>query len=302
MKGWPKSQRKGEAVLKNYRAVFFDWDGTAVLSRKAPADEAINAMRPLLQKGVKLIIVSGTTLENIAAGKITEAFSKEELKNFYLGLGRGAYNYCFDDEGKPFIFKNTIPQKDTLLDIHRVCFDIHERLLKDHDLNTDIVFSRPNYCKIDLMVDNNRGEALFLQENEVEGLKGLLKEHGIEGGLNGLIQMADEEAEKYGLNVRTTCDGKYLEVGISDKSDNVNVILDKLKEEYDIKPSECAFWGDEYIGIDEGIYGSDSFMITEKSIEGDFFDVSDIPGKRPDNVKVLGGKVKTFIEFLRANH
>lgn len=81
------------------RAVFFDWDGTAVYSRKAPADAALSAMRPLLAQGVKLVIVSGTTIENIAGGQLEKWFTPEELKNLYLGLGRGAYNYAFDDEG-----------------------------------------------------------------------------------------------------------------------------------------------------------------------------------------------------------
>ena len=47
-------------MLKKYKAIFFDWDGTAVMSRRAPVDQAVAAMRPLLQKGIKLIIVSGT--------------------------------------------------------------------------------------------------------------------------------------------------------------------------------------------------------------------------------------------------
>ena len=45
-------------MQKKYKAVFFDWDGTAVFSRKAPADAAVEAMRPLLQRGVKLAIIS----------------------------------------------------------------------------------------------------------------------------------------------------------------------------------------------------------------------------------------------------
>ena len=32
--------------MKQYKAIFFDWDGTAVLSRKAPVEDAVNAMRP----------------------------------------------------------------------------------------------------------------------------------------------------------------------------------------------------------------------------------------------------------------
>ncbi len=43
---------------------------------------------------------------------------------------------------------------------------------------------------------------------------------------------------------------------------------------------------------------SDSFMYTEKSKAGDFFDVSAIEGNRPEAVKVLGGGVETFLTFF----
>ena len=48
-------------MSKKYKAIFFDWDGTAVMSRQAPVEEVVAAMKPLLQQGVKLVIVSGTT-------------------------------------------------------------------------------------------------------------------------------------------------------------------------------------------------------------------------------------------------
>ena len=38
--------------MKKYKGIFFDWDGTAVISRKAPAEEAAAAMKGLLVKGV----------------------------------------------------------------------------------------------------------------------------------------------------------------------------------------------------------------------------------------------------------
>ena len=34
---------------KKYKAIFFDWDGTAVTSRTAPVEDAVVAMKPLLQ-------------------------------------------------------------------------------------------------------------------------------------------------------------------------------------------------------------------------------------------------------------
>ena len=46
-------KEEGGRMLKKYKAVFFDWDGTAVMSRKAPVEEAVKAMAPLLDEGVK---------------------------------------------------------------------------------------------------------------------------------------------------------------------------------------------------------------------------------------------------------
>lgn len=283
---------------KGYRAIFFDWDGTAVTSRKAPVDEIVSRMKGLLNKGIKLAIISGTTIENIAGGRLQDYFTEKELENLFFGLGRGAYNYKFNKNKNLELFNNMIPEKSVLLDVHKACFDIHMKLLEDYDYKTDIVFSRPNYCKIDLVVDNNRGEQLFLQENEVDILKENLTRHGFNEGILELIKISEEIGKKYGLDLVVTTDAKYLEVGVSSKSDNVNTILRYFKDEFGILPEECSFWGDEYIGIDEGLYGSDSFMITDSSKNGDFFDVSNLKGKRPEEVIILSGGVERFLEFL----
>lgn len=284
--------------MKKYKAVFFDWDGTAVHSRKAPADEAAAAMKPLLAAGIKLVIVSGTTIENIAGGRLAEYFTEEELKNLYLGLGRGAYNYGFAGK-ESRLFCRRIPDRQTLLAVHRACFAIHLHLLERYDFPTDIVFTRPNYCKIDLMVERQRGEHLYMQADEAELLQESLRRHGIAGGPQELFDLAVRLGKEQGIAAVPTCDAKYLEVGITSKSDNVDAILGRLREEAGILPEDCAFWGDEYVGIAPGIFGSDSFMITEQSRAGDFFDVSELPGERPDGVRTVGGGVERFLEFLR---
>ncbi len=287
--------------MKKYKAVFFDWDGTAVLSRTAPVDDIVPVMQPLLENGVKLAIISGTTIENIAGGHIGQYFSKKQLGNLYLGLGRGAYNYGFQ-EGKPYLFENRLPDTAGLLTIHRICFEIHAELKEKYDFDTDIVFSRPNYCKIDLMTENRRGDNLFMQEDELDLLREKMKEHGMKEGLSGLMEMAVRTGRSYHLEVIPTCDAKYLEVGISSKSDNVEAILGKMREECSIEAGECAFWGDEYVGIEEDIFGSDSFMYTEQTSDGDFFDVSEVRGKRPEGVRLVGGGVKSFLDFLAAQN
>lgn len=283
---------------KKYPAIFFDWDGTAVMSRKAPADTVAAAMKPLLARGVNLVIVSGTTYDNIADGSIERYFTTKELKHLYLGLGRGAYNYCFED-GKPVVFAHRIPDTAQLLAIHDACYDIHRHLLETCHLCTDIVFSRPNYCKIDMMTENIRGDALFMQDNELDIFRQKLTDHGIQNGLQELIHLAEEIGRRHGLELAVTCDAKYLEVGISNKSSNVNTILARLQEEYGIEPSGCCFWGDEYVGLEDGIFGSDSFMKTPLSAAGDFFDVSTTNGERPEGVCITGGGVEAFLSFLK---
>lgn len=284
--------------MKKYKAIFFDWDGTAVLSRQAPVDDAIKAMSPLLDSGVKLVIVSGTTYENIAGGRLESFFTAKQLENLYLGLGRGAYNYAYKDS-VPYVFKDMMPDEKTESDIHRICFDIHMALLEKYRLQTDIVFSRPNYCKIDLSVDNNRGDNLFMQDGEVEALKSKLETHGMKGGLKELIDISVDVGNKYGIKVKPTCDAKYLEVGTTSKSDNVKIIYEHLNKTYGIVAEEISFWGDEFVEVEKGIFGSDSFMYIDETKSGDFFDVSPVKGARPEGIKVLGGGIKTFLDFLR---
>ena len=110
--------------------------------------------------------------------------------------------------------------------------------------------------------------------------------------------LSKQTGKKYGIDVAPTCDAKYLEVGVTSKSDNVNVILEKICTENNIKPEECTYWGDEYVGIEKDIFGSDSFMKTEKSQNGDFYDVSEVTGERPSGVQKIGGGVDRFLCFL----
>lgn len=284
--------------MRQYKAIFFDWDGTAVLSRKAPTGQVAASMKRLLGQGICLAVISGTTMENIGGGKLYEAFTLKERKNLFYGLGRGAYNYHFTDQGEPEIFCNMVPDRQTMVKVHRACYEIHERLFADHGFETDVIFSRPNYCKVDLMVGNDRGEHLFFQDDELGRLMESMREHGITGGLTGLLDLAAEAGQHQGITLSATTDAKYLEAGLTSKSHNVDAILDHLRESRGILPQDCAFWGDEYVGMDDGLYGSDSFMMTERSKTGDFYDVSVAAGKRPEGVKVLGGGVKTFLDFL----
>lgn len=280
----------------SYRAIFFDWDGTAVESRTASADMVVKYMKPLLEKGIILIIISGTTYENIAGGRLHEYFTKKELESLYLGLGRGAYNYRFVD-GKPQIAQKRIPDMAELVKIHRTAYRLHEILLTEYGIGTDIVFCRPNYCKVDLMADCDRGNRLFLQQSEIDQVKERLEAGGLKNGLRDVLELSEKLGEREGISLRATTDAKYVEIGYGTKSDNVDYFMAELREKRRITAKECCFWGDEFCYLAEGILGSDAYMITGRTKDAAFFDVAPEQRNLPERVKWMGVEYVCFTDF-----
>ena len=284
--------------MKKYKAIFFDWDGTAVENRISPADDVAKIMAKLLDRGIYLFIISGTTYKNLAGGRLHEHFTVGQRRYLYLGLARGAYNYGFDENGGLAEITDSDIGKEKLLKIHDVSYAIHRHLLENYSYVTDIIFDRPNYCKIDIMNGSSRQNSLYLSGNEIEDVKAALERSGYRAGLAGLMELAAGIGRTYGIEIKPTCDAKYLEVGVSNKSDNVNAFMTRVLFPAGIGAEECAFWGDEFLELDGGIWGSDSFMITPLTSQGDFFDVGMINGKRPENVTHVQGSTARFLEFI----
>ena len=286
-------------MYKKYKAVFFDWDGTAVTSRRDPGHEVAPLLSELLRQNVKLFVISGTTCENIAGGRLHEAIPKHLLKNLYLGLARGAYNYGFGPDGQVRLLGGRLPSREEKLKIHVICFAFHTMLLTQYGYETDIVFSRPNYCKIDMLCDHDRGGKLFLQAGESGMLRDKLLARGYTKGVKGLIDDAEALGGKFGLSVKATTDAKYLEVGLATKGDNVDFLMDHTVLGSGVIARECCFWGDEFGEFEEGVFGSDAYMLTERTKEADFFDVSESDEPVPEGVRHVGGGVNSFLDFLR---
>ncbi len=287
-------------LKKPYKAILFDWDGTAIVSRGAPVDQVIPCLNNLLEKGIKLVIISGTTYNNIAHGQLEELIPAKLSQNLFLGLGRGAFNYGFDKDGKLVMLHQAVPDTEELLKIHKVGFAIHQLLLADYNMLTDIVFSRPNYCKIDLLVAHERGDHAYLTAGELDMVNAVLERHHFAGGMRQLIHTAQEIAEQHGLSLKATTDAKYLEVGLTTKADNVKYFLKNHLFPAGIASRDCAFWGDEFTYLGPEVKGSDAEMIIAEAAGADFFDVSAQPFQLPEEVNGVGGGVDRFLDFMKA--
>lgn len=285
--------------MKKYKAIFFDWDGTAVITRDAPIDNLLPLLQKLLAQGVILVVISGTTYEKIAQGKLYQQIPAASAANLFMGLGRGAFNYGYLN-GDVATLHQIVPDMPTRLKIHKVAFDIHTYLLEQYQYETDIVFTRPNYCKIDLLVNVDRGGTLHFQPDELELVNHNLEIHNYQGGVRRLIEEALAIGCQEGLSLQATTDAKYLEIGMATKTDNVDWLCQNLIFKRGIAIEECCFWGDEFMFLGPGVPGSDAMMITDLTRQGDFFDVSERPLSLPPEVQHMGGSVSQFLQFLDA--
>lgn len=97
-------------MKKKYKAVFFDWDGTAVLSRKAPVEEIVGEQwRTSSGPEGKSGDCKRNYNRKYCRGKLETYFTKEQLAQLYLGLGRGAFNYRYEN-GQELIFSDMLSQ------------------------------------------------------------------------------------------------------------------------------------------------------------------------------------------------
>jgi phosphoglycolate phosphatase-like HAD superfamily hydrolase len=55
----------GSPLTRRFEAAIFDWDGTAVPDRSAPADEMRRVVEKLCGLGFEIGIVSGTNVDNV---------------------------------------------------------------------------------------------------------------------------------------------------------------------------------------------------------------------------------------------
>ncbi|KXK26537.1 MAG: hypothetical protein TR69_WS6001000542 [candidate division WS6 bacterium OLB20] len=288
---------------KYYKAVLFDWDGTAVADRYADSTEVADALIPLLEQGVFLAVISGTSYENIGPS-LVEKIPPALRSNLYFGLARGAYTFTFDSTGERVTLAELVPDKDELVQLHTGVFNFHLWLLEKYGYETDIVFTRPNYCKIDMLPGLHRGDRMFISSGEMQMLNDSLHEHGVHETVPELFERLRNEIRTAGMDstVRISTDAKYFEAGLGSKTDNTRIIWERLAQA-GVKSHEVAVFGDEFSQLAEGITGSDGFIMIPELSGADFYDVSEAPQLLPEGVTHLGGGPESFIRFLHGqNH
>ncbi|GEM_PF-33939 len=285
-----------QLLSRRYNMLVFDWDGTAVASRRGPVDHLIWRTEALLGRGVWLAAVTGTNFANLDRQFFSFLHPKVKA-NMLACVNRGSEVYGFDSEGCPVRLwaREATDAENAMMD---KAVDMAQRILKEqHDLAAEIVSNRMNRRKLDIMPfpkwDDPPKEKIaeLLQKTQER-----LKTAGI-AGLASVIDLVLRCSEQVGLDGRVTSDVKHIELGLTDKADSVDYLIDQIAKPHGIDASDILFIGDEFGSIG-GCAGSDSKMITPKTEHAAFISVGQEPEGVSPAVHYMGGGIESFSRIL----
>ncbi len=279
-----------------YKMLVFDWDGTAVASRRGRVDHLIWRAEALLGRGVWLAAVTGTNFANLDR-QFFSLLHPRVKANILACVNRGSEVYGFDSEGRPACLwaREATDAENTMMD---QAVAMAQRILKQqHGLATEIVSDRMNRRKLDIMPlpkwddppKDRIGELLHDTQER-------LRTAGI-AGLGSVIDLVRRCSRQVGLDGKVTSDVKHIELGLTDKADSVNYLIDQVARPQGIDVPDILFIGDEFGSIG-GCAGSDSMMITSKTEHAAFVSVGQEPEGVPPAVHHMGGGIESFSRIL----
>jgi kojibiose phosphorylase len=283
-----------------FRILAFDWDGTAVANRQEDASPVRGVLEDLLRLGTVVAVITGTNFPNVDR-QLTAAIQGAHKRLLYVLTNRGSEVYGFDAQSRPALLwaRVAMAAEDSLLD--RIAETVRADLVARTGLDIRVISDRMNRRKIDLIPlpewsdppKSALGELARAVESRLRGA-------GLPGGLRQAIELVEQTARAKGLTgARVTSDFKHVEVGLTDKSDAMNWVMENLARERGVPAEEVLIGGDEF-GAPAGIEGSDHKMMTPRARGAVVVSVGPEPEGVPPGVIHLGGGPARFRTLLAA--
>lgn len=280
-----------------FSVLIFDWDGTAVANRSEDASVLAGILEELLALGVWIVVVTGTNFQNIDR-QLCGLIAPRRRRRLVVATNRGSEIYRFDRAGTAVrrYVRVATPGEDEALG--RAAEAVRTALMRRTGLDVQVIANRLNRRKIDLIplpewADPPKeaiGALLAVVEQR-------LRSAGLTGGLAQVMALAREAARRHGLtHARITTDAKHVEIGLTDKSDAVAWVRDRLLRRQRIEPAQVLIAGDEFGPLGDSP-GSDERMRAALP-EAIAISVGVEPGGVPEGVLHLGGGPARFRAVL----
>jgi len=283
-------------LLKPFKIIAFDWDGTAVENRKVDASSVTAKLAELLKLGIYIVIITGTNFDNIDR-QSTSLIKGTYKKNLYVCTNRGSEVFGFNENSDLMqLYKRNATETENLM-LDKISEKVKSEIENISDVKINIIYNRLNRRKIDLIPEWPDPQKSEIDKLLLETEK-RLNNNGYSGGIKKAYKLLLNIAKTSGLGgAKITSDVKHLEIGLTDKSDSINWMLENLALEYNIKDSEILIGGDEFGNI-AGFTGSDSKMIIKNRPKITYVSVGIEPNGVPENVIHFSGGPLCFEKLL----
>ena len=285
-------------INRPFPIIAFDWDGTAVEDRQVDAHPVAAPLEELMRLGVYVVVITGTNFNNIDR-QFCRLVTGPHKQKLYVLTNRGSEVYGFDKDSQPvLVYRREASELENRL-LSKIAEGVRD-WAKDHaGLEIGIVYDRLNRRKIDMIPEPEWADPPKARIGELlRATQERLKRGGIAGGIHELYTLTEKLSLQYGLpDAKITSDVKFIEVGLTDKSDSVNWVIDTLAPRAGVGPSSIIFLGDEF-GPVAGFDGSDFKMVTTSAKESIFVSVGKEPNGTPPEVLHVGGGPAKFVELM----
>jgi trehalose/maltose hydrolase-like predicted phosphorylase len=285
--------RLASELRRRFEAVIFDWDGTAVPDRAAPANELSVLVEALCAEGLDLCVITGTHVGNVDGQLEARPAGPGRL---YFCVNRGSEVFRADEEGLRLVDRRrATAEENAALDAAAVA-TVSE--LERRGVAATIVSQRLNRRKIDLIPDPEWADPPKARITELlEAVEGRLRAAGL-SGLRDAVDVAIGAARAAGLpDPRVTSDAKHVEIGLTDKSDSAAWAFAELSAR-GIGASLVLIAGDEF-GPLGGMIGSDSYLLVPEGERAPAVSVGAEPTGTPPDVLHVPGGPPVFMRILR---
>ncbi len=277
---------------RTFDAVVFDWDGTAVPDRHAPARAIRRRVESLCARSVHVAVVSGTHVGNIDGQLRARPDGPGRL---FLALNRGSELYAVDARGPRLVWRRTATRRETAaLD---AAASLVVAQLQRCGLRSAVVSTRLNRRKIDLIPEPEWADPPKARIAELLTAVTDRLHRAHMPDLSAVVALAQRAGKAAGLDdPRVTSDVKHVEIGLTDKSDSMRMLRQRLTEA-GIGPGLTLVVGDEF-GELGGVPGSDSYLLSPGLSRATVVSVGVEPTGPPTGVRHLPGGPRVFRALL----
>jgi hypothetical protein len=285
------------ALRDRFELIVFDWDGTAVPDRNTPVPALNGAMASLLAAGVWLAPVTGTKVEHLERQSI-EQIAPALRARLHILTNRGSEVWGYGQGGERVALHRRIASPNEEAQLTSAAEELRKRL-GERRVETSIIYDRLNRRKIDLIPLAEWSDPPKARIDElIAATTRRLAAAGF-ASIGEVMRLAGAIARDCGLrDPRVTSDGKYVEIGLTDKADSIAWIFEHVVTEHAIDAKAILIAGDEF-GDVGGFAGSDERMITPDTIGVRIVSVGREPNGVPAGVIHLGGGPGAFLSILR---